>query len=257
MLSPTDRLKSSGEWSRVSHHRRLIAQMQELRGRVYLKDEAIQAWQLQDGRHQMHADLDSWHVLVQGPSGEIRGCVHARLHHPTAEFSKFALSRSAIAQDPATRSAVAGALKSELELARTLQIPILEVGGLALDESLRGSSAILQMVFAVYGLARTLGGAIGVSTVTRRHQASCVLRKLGGQSLSHDGADIPPYFDDQYRCEMEVLKFYSWEHGLRHENRFSALQEQFSEEIPAALLNQWKSNQTHHARSGYPSVLTH
>lgn len=239
MLSPTSTY-SNRIWTEAHDHQNLIGRMQELRGRIYLQDNAIRSWQLEDGRHQMEADPHSWHVLFQDACGSIKGCVHARLHHPTGDFSDFALSRSALATDPDLGETLYGALQAEVRMAQELQIPLLEVGGLALDESLRGSPAILQMVFAVYGLARTLGGAIGISTVTTRHRASCVLRKLGGRSLEHNGREILPYFDPQYRCTMEVLKFYSWDHGARHESRFSAIEKQFLQEIPPTILGQWR-----------------
>ena len=40
-----------------------------------------------------------------------------------------------------------------------------------------------------------------------RHQSANVLRKIGGMSLDHDDVEIPRYFDPEYNCEMQVLKF--------------------------------------------------
>ncbi|MEO5922590.1 MAG: hypothetical protein ABIR70_02070 [Bryobacteraceae bacterium] len=153
------------------------------------------------------------------------------MHRPTSQM-QLGVSKAAVADDPRWGKTFTSALRSEITLAQQLQVPILEVGGLAIDSSFRGSTAILQMVFAIYGLAQSLGGAIGISTVTKRHQAAMVLRRLGGQSLSHEGQEVPAYFDPSYGCEMELLKFYSWSPRTRHQDRFAGLQEQLFENFP-------------------------
>jgi hypothetical protein len=48
-----------------------------------------------------------------------------------------------------------------------------------------------------------------VTTATVRNCSSRILRKLGGRPLDWDGDQIPSYFDPQYGCEMEVLRFES------------------------------------------------
>jgi hypothetical protein len=138
------------------------------------------------------------------------------------------VSRAAIAGDSAWKHTVERSIASELALASFLNIPLLEVGGLALDESVRGTPAVLNLVLAIYGLARNLGGAIGISTVTRRHHASAILRRLGGESLRSGDREVPAYYDPAYRCEMEILKFYSWTPVRRHQNRFAELHRQIS-----------------------------
>jgi hypothetical protein len=49
-----------------------------------------------------------------------------------------------------------------------------------------------------------------MSTATRRHCSSSILRRMGGQPLKCDGIPIPAYYDPQYGCEMEILRFRSW-----------------------------------------------
>jgi hypothetical protein len=34
-----------------------------------------------------------------------------------------------------------------------------------------------------------------------------MLRRIGLESLCADGAELPPYYDEQYGCQMEVLRF--------------------------------------------------
>ena len=63
------------------------------------------------------------------------------------------------------------------------------------------------MFLAAYGLGQLLGGAVGLSTATRRHCSSSILRRIGGKSLEYAGIAIPPYYDPLYECDMEILRF--------------------------------------------------
>ncbi|MEO8098733.1 MAG: hypothetical protein ABI811_13610 [Acidobacteriota bacterium] len=175
---------------------------------------------------------------MEDASGEVKACVRAQVHHPTTDASKLGVYKSAIAKHPEWQGTFSQALKTEMDLARLLQIPMLEVGGLALHESVRGTSAVLKLVIAIYGLAKNVGGAVGLSTVTTRHGASSILRRLGGESMSHSGIAVPPYYDPQYRCDMEVLKFYSWKPSLRHEARFAEVQQFTTQEVS----KQWQTS---------------
>ena len=56
----------------TSRYRHLLAQMQRLRGRVYVADGAIGPTDLTaDGRHKLDVDEESWHVLSLDGSGEV------------------------------------------------------------------------------------------------------------------------------------------------------------------------------------------
>ena len=74
------------------------------------------------------------------------------------------------------------------------------------------------MILTAYGLARSLGGTLGVSTVTTRHSSSSMLRRIGLASLLSRGAELPPYFDPHYNCEMEILRFDSDRPNPRYES---------------------------------------
>ena len=41
------------------------------------------------------------------------------------------------------------------------------------------------MALAMYGLAQNLGGVIGVTTATRRHNSSSILRRIGFPNVSY------------------------------------------------------------------------
>jgi hypothetical protein len=62
-----------------------------------------------------------------------------------------------------------------------------------------------------------LGGGIGIATATRRHGSSSILRRLGGRPLVIQGTELPSYYDPQYGCEMEILRFDSEEPNPRYE----------------------------------------
>ena len=68
----------------------------------------------------------------------------------------------------------------------------------------------LRLVLAAYALAEALGGWVVISTATRRHGSASILKRIGGRPLEYQSSEVPSYIDPNYRCEMEVLRFYSW-----------------------------------------------
>ena len=102
---------------------------------------------------------------------------------------------------------VRAAVEAELEEARRKDVAYVEFGGWALAEELRCKTEGLRIALAVYSLAQSLGGCIGISTATRRHRSSSILRRIGGLPLMADGVELPAYYDPQYGCEMEILRF--------------------------------------------------
>jgi len=195
----------------------LLAAMQRLRGRIYLEDGAIEAGHLTDGRHLVHLDEGSWHLLVVDGYDQVRGCVRFHAYPQTTRFTQLNVARSPLAYSAEWGGRLRGAVESELELSRRLDLPCVEVGGWALAEEIRGTSEAVRMALAMYSLSQALGGSIGISTVTRRHCSASILRRIGGNSLKYDGLELPPYDDPQFKCEMEVLRFYSWAPNPRYE----------------------------------------
>ncbi len=51
------------------------------------------------------------------------------------------------------------------------------------------------------------GGCPAHVTATVKHRSSAILRRLGGSSLKFQGQELPRYYDPEYECEMEILKF--------------------------------------------------
>ncbi len=188
----------------------LVAEMQELRGSVYLAEGAIQEWQLTEGRHQMAADTKSWHVLLLDEDQRVCGCARYHEYRDTVPFRQLGVAKSALARAGQWRTPLQRAVEAEIQLASRLRFPFVELGGWALSEEVRATSDALRMALLTYGLSQALGGAVGISTATRRNCSSSILRRMGGQSLESAGSEIPAYYDPHYGCEMELLRFYSW-----------------------------------------------
>jgi hypothetical protein len=196
----------------------LFANMQRLRGDVYLEDGAVQAKDLIDGRHFLDIDEGSWHLLVVDHADRVSGCMRYREYSHDVSFPDLSVSGSPLAESEQWGPKVRIAVESEIALSRTLLLPFLEIGGWALREEVRRTSEALRMALASYSLVRLLGGGVAISTVTRRNCSASILRRLGGRSLNHAQSEVPAYYDHRYACEMELLKFYSWDPNPRYES---------------------------------------
>jgi hypothetical protein len=220
-------------FSRVVTHRErykdLLAEMQIVRGRTYLQDGAIAPWQLSpEGRHRLAVDDSSWHLLALDEEARVCGCVRYLEHRNTTSFDALTLRTAALALSDKWGGRVRAAVESELEVARRRQVPYVEVGGWAIPEERRCTADAARLALAMFGLARLFGGSLGVTTATTRHHSSSILRKIGGRPLEWDGAELPSYYDPQYGCQMEILRFDSCVPG----QRFSA----WIEELQLSLL---------------------
>ena|SRR5579884_1710247 len=191
-----------------SDHAYLLSQMQRLRGSIYLQDGAITEDQLTaDGRHEQAADHDSWHLLAVAADGVVQGCARYRGYREPVVFDALGVSRSAMAICDKWGIKLRGAIEADIADAQRRGVTYVEVGGWALTPDLRCSTEALRIALATWGLARVLGGCIGVTTATRRHCSASILRKIGGRSLAIDGQELPHYFDPVYGCDMEILRF--------------------------------------------------
>ena len=140
-------------------------------------------------------------------AGEVAGCSRYLAHPNTIGFHRLMVRNAAIASSLEWGTMFRGAVAQEMERARRRGVAYVEVGGWALTPKLRRTREALRLALATYGLARALGGCIGIATATQRHCSSEILRRIGGRRLHLDQIDFPPYYDPQYGCEMEVLRF--------------------------------------------------
>ena len=209
-------------------HDELIAEIQRHRGQIYLEDGAIADSDLTDGRHISPLDPASWHLLTLGANGMIRGCLRLRSYSNRVSAGELTVSRAAIARSEEWGERFRASLDRELNSARQAGLGFMEVGGWALHPDARGTAEALKSVLAGFALIRMLGGALGVSTATRRHHSASILRRLGGEPLAWEGAEIPAYYDPLYGCEMEVIRFDSRSPNPRFEPMLSDIYAQIA-----------------------------
>ena len=232
LLAPSSaRLPAMFNRPRVDRNRywNLLHELQRLRGEVYLQDGAIEETSLVDGRHHSDLDCSSWHLLVTDAHDRIRGCARFHEHARTAPVSELTAARCALARIPEWTDTFFSALRTEVAFSDYLDIPFVELGGWALGEEIRGTSEALRIALATYAFWQMFGGAISISTATRRHCASSILRRIGGRTLSHDGVELPAYYDPQYDCQMELLKFYAWAPNPRYAPWIDQMKEELSQ----------------------------
>ena len=219
LLAPTSETISHSLHPVSDNHRRyedLLRQVQCLRGAAYLEDGAIGEQEMKGGRHMAEGDRESWHLLVMSNFGNVLGCVRYRKYDAGVSYSDLFASKCPALTSGKWSASARAAVEEELALAKNLDIPFAEVGGWALDPSIRGSVEALRMILGIYALSHEFGGAIGLATATTRHSSSSILQRMGGRRFEHDGVEIPAYLDAHYNCEMELLRFHSWAPNPRY-----------------------------------------
>jgi hypothetical protein len=188
--------------------RELVAEMQRLRGSIYLHDGALQHEQLSpDGTHQTPEDQRSWHLLMLDKGQRVSSCVWYLEHDNTISAEQLRVKHCPLAQQEAWQTRLRHAVESELARARSARLRYAEVGGWAVSKRSRCTSEGLLLALGAYSLGRILGGALGLTTATTRHSSSTILRRLGGSPLEVGGLHVPSYYDSKYDCEMELLRF--------------------------------------------------
>lgn len=192
----------------AQRHHRLLSDAQRLRGSIYVRDGALQPWQLSaDGRHIQQADDLSWHLLTVDKDENVTACIRYLAHAPGVSFRDLMASRSHLVQSAHLGPSVREAVEAELDCARERGFSYVELGGWAICDELRCTTEALRTLLTVYALAQLQGGALGLTTATTRHHSSSILRRVGGRPLLARGAELPSYYDSQYKCEMELLGF--------------------------------------------------
>lgn len=203
----------------------LLTAVQRMRGTIYLEDGAVKPSQMTDeGRHALPIDERAWHIVALNKPGDVVGCVRYLSHANTISFAKLSIVASGLAKSEEWGDRLRAAVESEIDLARKLQIAYVEVGGWAVSPNLRNTGEALRIALAAYGLARILGGCIGIGTATQRHLSSSILRRIGGTALAPLGVEMPPYFDTTYGCHMEIVRFVSSDPNPRFEPWIAELQ---------------------------------
>src|SRR5579863_8372851 len=80
----------------VDWRNELLADMQRLRGRVYVQDGAISERDLTpDGRHVQQVDDESWHLLIVNPYNRVVGCTRYLQHSASTPFHRLRVRTAA------------------------------------------------------------------------------------------------------------------------------------------------------------------
>jgi hypothetical protein len=210
-------------------HSHLLSEMQRLRGRVYLADGALAVRDLDPWeRHVQDADSKSWHLLTLDSTGCVIGCTRLRRYSSPVAWGQLAVRQAPIAQSDEWGSRFRASIDAELAAAQWAGFSYVEVGGWALEKEIRGTFMALKTVLATYAWSQLLGGALGITMATERNQSAAILRRLGGRPLAWDGVELPPYYDDRYRCQMEVLRFDSREANPKYSVMLEEIREQLA-----------------------------
>jgi len=192
------------------HHKEVLSKVQRLRGASYLRDGAIQSEHLTaDGRHLQREDNASFHIVTVEPDGRVTGCARLHQYAPNAAPEDLRAWDSALAQNKFWQDRVRRALKDEMAFARRSNLSFVEVGGWAVAPDQRFTPEALRIILSTFALARAIGGCIGITTATVRNCSAKILQRTGGSPLRALGQPLPPYYDPQYKCEMEILRFHS------------------------------------------------
>lgn len=194
---------------------RLLHAMQRMRGAIYVGDGAVPAEHLAaDGCHRTPEDERGWHLLWKDDAGHVAACAWYMEHAGTPSVGRLRVGQCPLEGE--WRDRLWAAVEFSLEQAAAAGLKFAELGGLAIDTSLRNTPAVVIIVLAAYALSRSLGGALAMTTATVRHSSSTILRRLGGGPLEVAGEPLPPYYDARYRCAMELLRFDSREPAGRY-----------------------------------------
>ena len=232
-------------------HKRLVREMQAVRGDVYLHGGYLTPEQLTaGGLHQIPEDDKSWHLLMTDAKGQVSSCAWYLEHENTASIGNLRVRNCPLARAGEWKDKLYAAVESEITQARRDGLRYAEVGGWAVSKERRCSSEGLMLALAVYGLCRALGGALGITTANVTHASSSILRRLGGSYLEAGGAPLPAYFDAKYNTMIELLRFDSRRPSLKYGSLVDLLQSRLAK-VPVIVRPQgmWQLRQVQFERS--------
>ena len=220
-------------------HRDFVRRVQRLRGEVYFEDGAINERQLSpEGLHQTPEDENAWHLVMLDGRGELTACAWYREHDNFVHFERLRLRNCALAKQHEWRDKLWYAVEREVTRARVEGLRYAELGGWAVANESRHRVDALMLALSTYTLARLLGGALGITTATTRHDSSKILARIGGVPLEVNGSVLPPYYDEQYDCVMELLRFDSRAPGRKIAHLIPHLEQRFGN-IPVLARPYW------------------
>jgi hypothetical protein len=195
----------------------LIDEMQRFRGSVYRNAGYMQQSELTpDGRHRLEIDNTGWHLLTIDGADKILGCARCLVHDSPAFFNNLCFRNTSAIRCPQWGRAVRAAIERDLEQVQKRGARFAEVGGWAISERRRGTGDAMRIALAVYSLALALGAGVAITWASVTYGSAAILRRIGGQPITPDGVELAPYYDPQYRCWAEMLRFDSRSVGEKY-----------------------------------------
>jgi hypothetical protein len=227
ILAPGDALLP-GAFRRVYRDQRrydqMLSNMQQMRGRIAVQEGAVREKDLRPGhRHVMAGDEDSWHLIRTDQDGKFVGCARILVHSGNVGFGSLRVSRTPLANAPEWKQHVRYAVENDIEAARNSEMTVVEPGGWVIDEELRGGADAVAIALSAFAWSQLIGGCLAYVTATVKHRSSAILKRLGGSSLKYQGKELPKYYDPEYECEMEILKFETRSLNSRFESSMAPL----------------------------------
>lgn len=217
-------------------HNRFVREMQHLRGSVYVEDGAVESHQLSaGGYHETPEDVKSWHLLTLDQRQRVTGCAWYRAHEASVRPHHLRVRSCPLASMKEWRHTLRTAIETEIANARRESLGYAEVGGWAVAKGARSTSEGLILALAGFSLGRICGGCLGITTATVRHCSSTILRRLGGAPLQAGTTKVPSYYDPQYKCEMEILRFDSRAPGAKYADFIETLRRKMADVRVIAL----------------------
>ncbi len=190
-------------------HYNLLNQVQRLRGRIMVEEGALPKTGLDSlGRHRSELDEKAWHLVIVSDGDRVTGCVRYHVHPANVSFQRLSVRRAAAASGcKRWAHRVQTAVEGELAKARRSSFSLVEIGGWVLERELRGTAEGIKMALGTFAWGQIAGGCLGITTATVKHGSSSMLRRIGGSSLRAFGEPLPRYYDPDYNCEIDMLRF--------------------------------------------------
>lgn len=208
----------------------LMSRVQRLRGRIMVEEQALPERELDSlGRHRSKYDYKAWHMVTLSGAGEVVGCFRYLVHPTEVSFGDLSIKRvSKVMGCSRWASQFRAAIESELARVRRFGFQLVEFGGWVLSQEFRGSTEAFRMALNAYAWTQLAGGCLGLTTATVKNGSASMLRRLGGSSLEAFGEPIPRYFDSEYNCDIEMLRFDSRTPNPEYDGRLAAAREKLS-----------------------------
>jgi hypothetical protein len=195
-------------------YRQTLDDIQRFRGAVYVDEGALAATALDDqGRHRESIDERSWHLFLLGRSGLLGGCIRVTRYENRPLCRELKAHALIERMEPAAAAKYQAAVQAFVDQTYQAGLSLYEIGGWAVAPEFRHSRKALMLALACWALPGLTGPGWALTTSTARHRSADMMRWLGGSRLSHDGAELPAFFDPYYGCDMEILGFDRHPHG--------------------------------------------